>query len=257
MSGFLFEQIIFGPIRSRRLGISLGVNLLPTARKHCTFNCLYCECGWTQTHLIEEGFPDADQIREALENKLQSMVGKQALLDSITFAGNGEPTIHPQFAQIVDDVVFLRNRYYPEAKVSVLTNASTTADPLIVQALLKTDQPILKLDAGTEETFRRINNPCINISLRKIIESMAPLKGKAIIQTLFVTGTHGGKPIDNTSNEEIDAWLKHLQFIQPSLVMIYPIVRSTPEENLQVVPFDTLNAIAAKVEALGFTAQVY
>jgi len=257
MSGFLFEQIIFGPIRSRRLGISLGVNLLPTTRKHCTFNCIYCECGWTQTHIVEQGFPVAQQIREALESKLQSMVAKQALLDSITFAGNGEPTIHPQFVQIVDDVVLLRNQYYPEAKVSVLTNASTAADPLIAEALLKTDQPILKLDAGTEETFRRINNPRTTISLGQIIESMEPLKGKAIIQTLFVKGSHAGKPIDNTTDEEIEAWLKHLQKIQPTLVMIYPIARITPEESLEVVPFDTLNEIAAKVEALGFPAQVY
>ncbi|TVQ10600.1 MAG: radical SAM protein [Bacteroidetes bacterium] len=257
MSGFLFEQIIFGPIKSRRLGISLGVNLLPTVRKHCTFNCIYCECGWTQTHEIEKGFPVATQIKEALEEKLAGMKKKNALLDSITFAGNGEPTIHPEFPQIVDFTIELRDKYYPDAMVSVLTNASKASDPSIAMALLKTDQPILKLDAGRDETFQTINNPGIDVSLGQILSSLEAFKGKAIIQTLFVKGIHKGRVIDNSTDEEVDAWLEHLKKIEPRLVMIYPIARSTPEETLEKVPFERLMEIARKVEALGFEAEVY
>ncbi len=257
MSGFLFEQIIFGPIKSRRLGISLGVNLLPTARKHCTFNCIYCECGWTRTHEVEKGFPVAGQIREALEEKLSAMRKKNALLDSITFAGNGEPTIHPEFAQIVDDTLELRDQYFPDALVSVLTNSSKASDPKVAKALLKTDQPILKLDAGTDETFQQINNPRMNVSLDQILSSLEKFKGKAIIQTLFVKGTYNGQYVDNSTDEEVEKWLGHLQKIQPRLVMIYPIARSTPEESLQKIPFERLMEIARKVEALGFEAEVY
>ncbi len=257
MSGFLFEQIIFGPIKSRRLGISLGVNLLPTVRKHCTFNCIYCECGWTRTHEVEKGFPPAGQIREALEEKLAGMKKKNSLLDSITFAGNGEPTLHPEFDQVVDITIELRDKYYPDAVVSVLTNASKASEPSVMQALLKTDQPILKLDAGTDETFQLINNPRIKVSLPQIVSSLEAFKGKAIIQTLFVKGIHKGIAIDNSTDEEVDAWLQHLNRIQPRLVMIYPIARSTPEETLEKVPFDRLMEIARKVEALGFEAEVY
>lgn len=257
MSGFLFEQIIFGPIKSRRLGISLGVNLLPTLKKHCTFNCVYCECGWTETHEISDGFPKADMIRQALEQKLQAMQKKNALLDTLTFAGNGEPTIHPQFPLIVKHVTELRDQYFPEARVAVLTNASRAFDPHITEALMQTDQPILKLDAGTEETFQKINNPRINISLSDIIHALKALKGKAIIQTLFVKGHHKGIVIDNTTEEEIQAWLQHLKELQPAMVMIYPIARSTPEESLEKIPFEKLNEIAARVEALGIETEVY
>ncbi len=257
MSGFLFEQIIFGPIRSRRLGISLGVNLLPTACKHCTFNCVYCECGWTKAHEVEPGFPGAGIIREALEEKLASMQKKNTLLDSITFAGNGEPTIHPEFPRIVDDVVELRNNYFPDARVSVLTNASRAGDPQIAKALLKTDNPILKLDAGTQEMFEKLNNPRIPVSLDDVLKSLEVFRGKGVIQTLFVKGTHKGEVIDNTTEEEVSQWLKHIERLKPRLVMIYPIARSTPEENLEVVPFEVLNEIAWRVEKLGIETEVF
>ncbi len=257
MSGFLFEQIIFGPIKSRRLGISLGINLLTTSKKHCTFNCIYCECGWTQVHEASNAFPTRPQIKEALKEKLATMQSKNAMLDSITFAGNGEPSIHPHFPGIVEDVVELRNTYYPDALVSVLTNGSKASEPFVADALLLTDQPILKLDAGTEETFRELNNPRINITLKEIVETLTVFKGKAIIQSLFVKGTYKGKPIDNTSDKEIDAWLKHIQRIQPRMVMIYPIARSTPLETLEKIPWEELNHIAQKVEALGIETEVF
>lgn len=257
MSGFLFEQVIFGPIKSRRLGISLGVNLLPTIRKHCSFDCIYCECGWTKTHEPDKGFPAAAEIYEALENKLKDMQAKKAMLDSITFAGNGEPTIHPQFARIVGDVVALRNLYFPDALVSVLTNASKAGDPVIMEALLKTDRPILKLDAGSEETFRKINKPHTNISLKEIVGILEKFRDKAIVQTLFVKGTHNGQIIDNTTKHEVEAWLQHIERIRPRSVMIYPIARCTPEESLEKIPFEVLQEIAAKVEQKGIEAEVY
>jgi wyosine [tRNA(Phe)-imidazoG37] synthetase (radical SAM superfamily) len=257
MSGFLFEQIIFGPIRSRRLGISLGVNLLPVNKKHCTFNCIYCECGWTQPPDECVIFPKREEIKAALEQKLSEMHRKQAMLDSITYAGNGEPTIHPDFANITDDIIVLRNKYYPEARISLLSNTSRAARPGIKEALLRIDQPILKLDAGTEETFKLLNNPGIKISLAEIIESLVEFNGKAIIQTLFITGVYEGRQVDNTTDEEIDAWLGHLDKIKPSLVMIYPIARETPVAGLEVVPPQKLAEIAQRVEQLGIATEVY
>jgi wyosine [tRNA(Phe)-imidazoG37] synthetase (radical SAM superfamily) len=257
MSGFLFEQIIFGPIRSRRLGISLGVNLLPANKKHCTFNCIYCECGWTQPPDACMVFPERNDIRNALEQKLIEMQRKHAMLDSITYAGNGEPTIHPDFANITDDIIELRNKYFPDAKISLLSNASRAAMPGIKEALLKIDQPILKLDCGTEATFQLLNNPGIKTSLAEIVSSLVEFNGKAIIQTLFVKGVYEGKPVDNTSDEEIIAWLGHLENIKPRLVMIYPIARETPVAGLEVVPPEKLTEISRKVEQLGIATEVY
>jgi wyosine [tRNA(Phe)-imidazoG37] synthetase (radical SAM superfamily) len=256
--GFLFEQIIFGPVKSRRLGISLGVNTLPLNVKHCTFNCLYCECGWTkpksQACLT---YPSRDDIREALDIKLITMRSKHAMLDTITFAGNGEPTLHKDFSGIIDDTIELRNKYYPDAGIAVLSNASLIGKDDIANALLKVDRNILKLDAGTEETFQKINNPRIPITLKEIIQNLQAFRNQMIIQTLFTRGTYHGEAFDNTTEEEISAWLEHIKFLQPRLVMIYPIARATPAEDVEKLDFDELQAIAQKVEALGIAAEVY
>lgn len=257
MSGFLFEQIIFGPIRSRRLGISLGINLLPTYKKHCTYNCIYCECGLTPPPDPEVRFPKRDEVKKALEQKLASMKDKDALLDSITYAGNGEPTIHPHFEGIVNDTIELRNKYYPDTVISVLTNASKVAAPGVADALLRIEQPILKLDAGTNQMFQKLNNPRINITLEQIIENMMLLKGKAIIQTLFIRGSSGDTYVDNTTEEEVSAWLVHLEKLQPRLVMIYPIARETPVETLEKIDSSELMEIARRVEELGFETEVF
>lgn len=258
MSGFLFEQIVFGPIRSRRLGISLGINLLPLDQKLCSFNCLYCECGWTgpsRSNCIS--WPNRQQVKQELEKKLAAMKGKNALLDTITFAGNGEPTLHPEFAQIIDDTIAVRNQYYPAASISVLSNASMAGDEQVAAALMKTEQNILKLDAGTQATFEKINNPAINISLEQTLANLMKFRGRMIIQTLFVQGDYHGLPIDNTTDEELEAWLGHLGLLQPRLVMIYPIARATPAEGLQKVSTQRLMEIAAKVEALGIATEVF
>ncbi len=258
MNGFLFEQIIFGPIRSRRLGISLGVNLLPLNVKHCTFNCLYCECGWTLPKSSDcLTFPEKEEIKTALEKKLRSMKARNALLDAITFAGNGEPTLHPEFAAIIDHTIALRDQYYPDANISVLSNASLAGDEKVARALLKVEQNILKLDAGTDETFQKINNPRINITLSEVIENLKRFKGQMIIQTLFVKGNYKGIHFDNTTDEEVNQWLKHIALLKPRLVMIYPIARATPAEDVERVPLEKLTEIAEKVEALGMETEVF
>ena len=254
----LFHDVVFGPVKSRRLGLSLGINLLPVETKYCTFNCIYCECGWTHEKLKgEKKLPDRELVRSRLEEKLISMQGLDTAPDAITFAGNGEPTIHPQFPEILEDTIRLKDQYFPNARVSVLSNASTLDKPAIFQALKKTGNSILKLDAGTEEMFRLINGPRSGITLHAIVEKLREFQGELIIQTLFLRGTLNGKRIDNTKEPEISRWLGHIKAINPKYVMIYPIDRATPLETLEKVPFQELVEIAARVEKTGIQAHVY
>jgi len=254
----LFHDVIFGPVKSRRLGVSLGINLLPVDAKFCTFNCVYCECGWThEVFGTDKKLPSRDYVKEKLEEKLKSMTEEDRHPDAITFAGNGEPTIHPQFAEILEDTIALRDEYFPQAKVSVLSNASTLDRPAVFEALKKTGESILKLDAGTEKTFRLINNPRSGITLRDIVEKLKAFQGALVIQTLFVRGNVDGKVIDNTSEPEVTRWLEHIRAINPKYVMIYPIDRETPVSSLEKISFSELGEIADKVEKLGIKTQVY
>lgn len=258
MNGFLFEQIIFGPVKSRRLGISLGINLLPLNIKHCTFNCLYCECGWTKPKLDAcLTYPTRAEIGQALDQKLSGMRRKGAMMDTLTFAGNGEPTLHPDFAGIIDDTIALRDTHYPRARIAVLSNGSLAGDREVAGALKKVEQNILKLDAGTEETFRKINNPAISVSLEEILENLQQFRGELVVQSLFVRGEYEGKSFDNTSEEELTAWLGHIEALQPRLVMIYSIARATPAEEVEKVGWETLEEIARRVEKLGVATEVY
>lgn len=254
----LFHEVVFGPVHSRRLGVSLGINLLPVETKFCTFNCIYCECGWTHADSTEgKGLPARELVVRRLEEKLQSMKASGTHPDAITFAGNGEPTIHPQFPEILDDVVDLKNKYFPDAHVTVLSNASTLDKPAVFNALKKTANSILKLDAGTEEMFRLINGPRSGVTLHSIVKKLKEFDGKLIIQTLFLRGELNGKKIDNTAEPEISRWLEHIRAIRPKYVMIYPIDRETPLQSLEKVPFDELVKIAERVEKTGIKAQVY
>jgi len=254
----LFHDIVFGPVKSRRLGVSLGINLLPVEAKFCTFNCVYCECGWTHEKTqSDKKLPTRELVRERLEEKLKSMVETGMRPDAITFAGNGEPTIHPQFPEILEDAIQLKDQYFPEARVSVLSNASTLDKPAIFQALKKTGNSILKLDAGTEEMFRLINGPRSGITLRAIVEKLKEFQGELIIQTLFLRGNLDGKMIDNTAEPEISRWLEHIRAINPKYVMIYPIDRETPLESLEKISFAGLGKIADRVEKMGIKTQVY
>lgn len=257
MGGFLFDDIIFGPVRSRRLGISLGVNLLPIDYKFCTFDCIYCECGWTTKAGKKVELPTRAEIQKRLESVLLKRKEDQLPIDSITFAGNGEPTIHPDFAGIIDDTIRLRDLYFPNALITVLSNASLIKNEKIIAALLKTDKNILKLDAGTETTFQAINQPIGNLKLNQVVDYLKKFDGKLIVQTLFVQGYDQHEGIDNTTEQEVNAWLKLLREIKPQSVMLYPIERETPESSIRKVSEKTLLAIAEKVKAIGFKTEVF
>ena len=258
MPTFLFDKIIFGPVKSRRLGVSLGINLLPSTRKVCNFDCIYCECGWTGiTDVKREKLPSRKEVYEALEKKLASMKEKNQNPDVITYAGNGEPTLHPEFPGIIDDSIELRNKYFPGAKIAVLSNSTAITKPKIREALLKVDSNILKLDSAFDLTVKIHNQPRVNIKVEDLIRELKLFNGRLIIQTLFVRGTFKGKNIDNTIPEEIDAWLQAIEKIKPSEVMIYTISRDTPEGgDLVKVPLSELKRIAALVNKLGIETQV-
>jgi wyosine [tRNA(Phe)-imidazoG37] synthetase (radical SAM superfamily) len=254
----LFDEVIFGPVLSRRLGISLGINLLTVNSKICTFNCIYCECGWTQsTNLNPDEIPTASQVKELLEKKLAGMSSKKMKLDSITFAGNGEPTLHPEFDDIIDITIELRNIYYPQAKITVLSNASLLNNDKIINALKKVDNNMLKLDTGVEETFHLINKSRVKISLKEIIENIKKFNNDFIIQTLFVRAEIDGKKIDNTTDVEIDNWLRLLKEINPRKLVIYPISRIPADRSVMKISKHELDNISEKARHEGFITEVF
>lgn len=258
MSTFLFDEIIFGPVRSRRLGVSLGINLLPTTRKVCNFNCIYCECGWTGSSDYPAGsLPARREVREALNKRLAEMKSQGQHPDVITYAGNGEPTLHPEFPGIIDDSIELRNKYFPGARISVLSNSTAITKPAVREALLKIDMNILKLDSAFDLTVKLHNQPVNNMKVDELIENLKLFNGKLIVQTLFLRGMHHGSVIDNTTPEEINAWLDALKKIKPAEVMIYTISRDTPEgSQLEKVPLAELKKIATLVRKLGIDTRV-
>ncbi|MFA5326567.1 MAG: radical SAM protein [Prolixibacteraceae bacterium] len=257
MSTFLFDQIIFGPVKSRRLGVSLGVNLLPTDSKVCSFDCIYCECGWTPKKRQQKAvLPTREQVWQKMEEKLLSMRENGELPNVITFAGNGEPTLHPDFEGIIDDTIELRNRLTPNARIAVLSNATMLHKTSVIKALLKVDDNIQKLDSGFEETIRKIDCPASNFKLKNVVENLKLFGGKVIVQTLFLKGNFKGEIIDNTTDEELSAWLKLVVEIMPSQVMIYTIDRDTPATGLEKVKLEELQNIAVRVREMGFEVQV-
>jgi len=252
----LFDQIIFGPIHSRRLGLSLGVNLLPIDAKICSFNCIYCECGFNTT-MQESPIPNREQVRETLEAKLIEMVADGQIPDVITFAGNGEPTLHPDFESIINDTIALRNKYCPTAKVSVLSNSTRVHKPHVFSALNKVDNNILKFDSAIDCTMKLMDQPVgKHINVAWFIEQLKKFEGRLIIQTMFLRGEVNGEKIDNTTDIEVETWLNALKEIQPQQVMIYSLDREAPTQNLQKVNVDELNAIAEKARAWGFDVSV-
>ena len=251
----LYDNIIFGPIHSRRLGLSLGVNLLPLDCKLCSFNCIYCECGWTLGGMRPR-FHSKGDVLAMLERKLGEMVAYDTPPDVITFAGNGEPTMHPDFEEIVDGVIVLRNRLCPEAKVSVLTNATMLGRESVRRALMRVDNPILKLDSAFDKTVQLIDKPLGNYSVAEVVEQMKLFGGNCIVQTMFLRGEFEGQRVDNATPEEIEAWLKLVEQIGPRSVMVYTIDRDTPAPNLEKVSVEELRAIADRVKALGIECSV-
>ena len=253
----LFDKMVFGPVYSRRMGVSLGINLLPDDSKYCNFNCIYCECGWTKNNRSRLVLPKREVLKEKLSQRLQELRGTPEEPDAITFAGNGEPTIHPEFAAIIDDTIEIRDKYSPRSIISVLSNASMNHKPAVRKALQKVEMNIQKLDSGIEATFQRLNQPLGNLTVGKVVDNLLLFNGNLIVQTLFVRGQYNGNYIDNTTQEEISAWLPLVKMIGPQYVMIYPIERGTPAEGLEKIPENELNAIAARVEAEGVKTKVY
>lgn len=252
----LFGSIIFGPIHSRRLGVSLGVNLLPASGKVCSFDCIYCECGYNAERKGGK-LPKPEEVIGALEERLKAMSATQNPLDVITFAGNGEPTLHPDFARIIDATIALRDRYYPEAKVSVLSNSTRIDRPDVFNALMKVDNNILKLDSVFQETVDLIDVPNQEkFTVDNLIENLKAFKGNLIIQTMFLRGEHNGKVVDNTIEREVAGWLEALREIAPKQVMVYSLDRPTPEQKLVKVPREELEKIADRARALGFDVSV-
>lgn len=248
----LFHSTVFGPIHSRRLGTSLGINLLPDDGKVCTFDCVYCEAGYNSQGTGTTGLPTLERLEHDLEAKLKDMKEKGENLDVITFSGNGEPTLHPQFREVVEIVNGLRDKYYPKAKTSVLTNSTRIFNPDVAAGLSLVDNNILKLDSAIDPTMRLIDNPTEkSFTIERLIPALKEFAGQGIIQTMFLRGEHAGKHIDNTTPEEVDALIKAYKEIKPKSVMIYSIDRSTPEENLKKVEKEELAGIAEKIREAG------
>ena len=240
MSTILFDKIVFGPIHSRRLGVSLGMNLLPTDGKLCSFNCIYCECGLNENHRTHSKLPTRTEVREALEQKLSSMKAEGIAPDVITFAGNGEPTIHPEFGGIIDDTIAIRDRFFPDAKIAVLSNSTMLHKEEVFQALNKIEDNILKLDSVLDSRIRQID----------------VTNGNLIIQTMFLKGELNGESVNNMTEEEIAGWISSLKQIRPKQVMIYTIDRETPVKALKKATKEELDAIAERARKEGFDVTV-
>ena len=245
----LFDSIVYGPIRSRRLGVSLGMNLMPTTAKLCTFDCVYCECGWNQP-VSHPALPTRQEVREALASRLVALSPNS--LDVITFSGNGEPTLHPDFLGIIQDTCALRDQYCPKAKISVLSNSTQLGRPDVVEALRLCDNRILKLDSAIDATMRLIDKPVNpNLTVEQIAEWLSLFDGDFTLQTCFLRGEYMGQIIDNTTSEELNAWYAMVDRLHPKQVMIYVIDRATPLQTLSKVPTAEMEAIAAPLRAKG------
>ncbi|MFR9603639.1 MAG: radical SAM protein [Rikenellaceae bacterium] len=253
----LFNEIIFGPIRSRRLGISLGVNLLPSFSKICNFDCIYCECGWNADNRGDNHFNSRAEVVEALEARLEKMKNDGELPDVITFAGNGEPTLNPHFEEIIYDTLRLRDLYAPKAKVSVLSNATMLGRESVVRALKRVDNNILKLDSAIDSTAQKMNNPASKLyTTRGVIDQMKSFEGELIVQTMFLRGTIDGQVVDNTTPEELRAWVEAIAEIAPRKVMVYSIDRDTPCDTIEKVSREELISIGAMIEKIGIVCSV-
>lgn len=256
MSTIIFPSPIFGPVHSRRLGVSLGINLLPEDGKWCSFDCVYCECGLNAQRKARKPLPTREEVAQALEAKLQEMQAQGPKPDVFTFAGNGEPTMHPQFPEIMADTLALRDRYCPEAHISVLSNATQLGRPRVVEALLRADNAILKLDTVDEAYIRLVDRPQGNYRVDQLVEQLAALGGRIILQSMFLTGTLEGHDVDNTTPRYVEPWLRAVERIAPRQVMIYTIDRETPVGTLRKAPPHQLDEIARQVRRLGIPCSV-
>ena len=246
------EETVFGPIHSRRLGRSLGINLLPTKGKICNFDCIYCECGWNRDGRGDSVIPSAAKVRADLEDKLTALMLEGTGIDSITFSGDGEPTLNPEFPRIIEDTVFLRDAYFPQAKVSVLSNATRAHVPEVFEALRKVDNPILKIDAPTDELVARINQPAPGYSLARVIGALERFEGNFVLQTMFLKS----KDFDSSSPEVLDGWMDIVRRLKPRQVMVYTIDRPTPEQGLEAFTVERMRSLVRPLIDEGFDIDI-
>ena len=246
------EETVFGPIHSRRLGSSLGINLLPRHGIICTFDCIYCECGWNKDGRDDRQLPTAAQVRSALEDKLAECLLDGTRIDSITFSGDGEPTLNPEFPRIIDDTLKLRDAYFPSAKVSVLSNATRVHVPEIAAALRRVDNPILKIDAPTDELVARIDRPAPGYSLERVLEALRGFHGDFVLQTMFLRGPD----FDSSAPEVLLGWMDIVRELRPRKVMVYTIDRPTPAEGLQKFTAAEMRALVRPLLDEGFDIDI-
>ncbi len=248
----LREEVVFGPIKSRRLGWSLGINLLPTKGKICNFDCIYCECGWNADGRDDTKLPSAAEVRSALEAKLADILLEGTQVDSITFSGDGEPTLNPDFARIIDDTIALRDIYCPQAKVSVLTNATKLLSDTVFGALRKVDAPILKLDAPTDERARKINGALPSFRVDDVVKGMKRFEGDFILQTMFLKSDD----FDSLEPQMLAKWMDIVREIRPRLIMAYTIARPTPQSGLYAYSAAQIREALKPLEDEGFKIQI-
>ena len=247
-----FDDIVFGPIFSRRLGSSLGVNILPSKGKLCNFDCVYCECGWNKDGIAERRFPTLAEVEEALEAKMSTAVKEGVPVDSITFSGNGEPTMNPEFPEIIDATLRMRDKYYPHAKVSVLSNAFLAGREAVAEALKKVDNPILKIDASSDELIAKINKPCGPYRLEKVVESLERFEGNFVLQTMFLKSPD----FDTAAPEALAAWHAIVRRLRPRQVMVYTIDRETPDKSLAKYTVEEMAEFVGPLVEEGFDVQI-
>ena len=251
MSTVIYPSPIFGPVHSRRLGISLGINLLPADGKVCSFDCIYCECGFNADHRPTLPMPTRELVAQKLEEKLKQMTTDGQLPDVLTFAGNGEPTCHPHFPEIIDDTIRLRNQYCPKAKVSVLSNSTMIHRQQVHDALMRVDNNILKLDTVNMIYINKVDRPNGIYDVQTIIDRMKAFNGHIIIQTMFMRGDYNGESVDNTGEAFVAPWLEAVKAIKPQQVMVYTIDRETPAQGLLKASHEQLDNIRDRVIAMG------
>ncbi len=249
-----FDEIVFGPIHSRRLGSSLGINLLPQHGKLCNFDCIYCECGWNREGRTNETLPGADAIAEALEQKLVALKASGERLDSITFSGHGEPTLHPEFASIVDVTVELRDKYFPGVQVSVLSNATMLGKSEIVQALKKVDNPILKLDAPDTAGAAYINRPQGKYDVDAVVAGMKQFEGNFILQTMML---HSDGLDFSADAHAFEAWKSIVRDLRPRMVMVYSLDRPSPQQGLVKMSVEDMSVMLADLMNEGINIKIY
>jgi len=249
----LREKTVFGPIKSRRLGSSLGINLLPEEGKFCNFDCIYCECGWNKDGTSDKRLPSRQEVRGALEDKLSELLLEGTGIDSITFSGDGESTLHPEFPQIIDDVIALRDIYFPNAKISVLSNATRVHIDSVFQALCKVDRPIMKIDAPTNELIAKINQPAPGYDLARVIEGLRRFNGNFVLQTMFLKSDD----FDSSDPAVLEGWMQIVRDLHPRKTTVYTIDRPTPQQGLGKFTKEEMEALVAPLVEEGYVITVF